>query len=109
MDRPRIVGVAGREPGVRPLSERLPARKQELVRVDGDGYSNDLLNWVNAQRVQCSAGFTLPSDVGEVIELIPNKVCQPADSPERVGERRGRAHFHKLRKIGAALFSSSSR
>ena len=49
-----------------------------LVRVDGAGYSHDLLNWLTNQRVQYSAGFTLPSDVGQVIELIPAKVWQPA-------------------------------
>lgn len=52
--------------------------KQVLVRVDGAGYSHDLLNWLTNQRVQYSAGFTLPSDVGQVLELIPQKVWQPA-------------------------------
>ena len=52
--------------------------KQVLVRVDGAGYSHDLLNWLTSQRVQYSAGFTLPSDVGQVLDLIPQKVWQPA-------------------------------
>ncbi len=63
----QLPGLADRRPG-----------KTVLVRVDGAGYSHDLLNWLTNQRVQYSAGFTLPSDVGQVIELIPAKVWQPA-------------------------------
>ncbi len=63
----QVPGLAGRRPG-----------KTVLVRVDGAGYSHDLLNWLTGQRVQYSAGFTLPSDAGELIELNPAKVWQPA-------------------------------
>lgn len=52
--------------------------KQVLVRVDGAGYSHDLLNWLTNQRVQYSTGWTLPSDAGELIELIEAKVWKPA-------------------------------
>nr|NLI50358.1 IS1380 family transposase [Propionibacterium sp.] len=63
----QLPGMRSRRPG-----------KTVLVRVDGAGYSHDLLSWLTGQRVQYSAGFTLPSDVGEVIEKITAKVWTPA-------------------------------
>jgi len=52
--------------------------KRVLVRVDGAGHSHQLLNWLTGQRVQYSVGWTLPSDIGPVLEQIPNSVWQPA-------------------------------
>ena len=59
------------------LAERRPG-KTVLVRVDGAGYSHDLLTWLTNQRVQYSVGWTLPGDAGVLIEKIPTTVWQPA-------------------------------
>ena len=58
--------------------------KQVLVRVDGAGYSHQLVEWLTAQRVQYSVGFTLPSDAATLIELIPAKVWTPAYDADRL-------------------------
>lgn len=57
--------------------------KTVLVRVDGAGYSHQLLNWLTNQRVQYSAGWTLPADAGPLIEQIPAKGWTPANDAER--------------------------
>ena len=59
------------------LPDRRPG-KTVLVRVDGAGYSHDLLTWLTNQRVQYSVGWTLPGDAGVLIEKIPATVWQPA-------------------------------
>ena len=59
------------------LPDRRPG-KTVLVRVDGAGYSHDLVTWLTNQRVQYSVGWTLPGDAGELIEQIPATVWQPA-------------------------------
>jgi hypothetical protein len=64
----------------------LPAQrpgKRVLVRVDGAGYSHDLLNWLTGQRVQYSVGFTLPTDASTLIEMIPDRVWAPAYDADR--------------------------
>ncbi|MGB7962222.1 MAG: IS1380 family transposase [Propionicimonas sp.] len=64
----------------------LPAHrpgKRVLVRVDGAGYSHDLLNWLTGQRVQYSVGFTLPTDASTLIEMIPDRVWAPAYDADR--------------------------
>ena len=57
--------------------------KRVLVRVDGAGYSHDLLNWLTGQRVQYSVGFTLPSDASLLIEKIPDRVWTAAYDADR--------------------------
>jgi len=64
------------------LPDRRPG-KTVLVRVDGAGYSHDLLSWLTGQRVQYSVGWTLPSDAGELIEKIPTTAWQPAYDADR--------------------------
>jgi len=64
----------------------LPAQrpgKRVLVRVDGAGYSHDLLNWLTGQRVQYSVGWTLPSDASLLIEKIPDRVWTSAYDADR--------------------------
>jgi len=63
----QLLGLTGYRPG-----------RQVLVRVDGAGHSHRLIDWLTAQRVQYSVGFTLPGDVGDALELIPAHVWQPA-------------------------------
>jgi len=57
--------------------------KRVLVRVDGAGYSHDLLNWLTGQRVQYSVGFTLPTDAATLIEKIPDRVWTAAYDADR--------------------------
>ena len=57
--------------------------KTVLVRIDGAGYSHQLLNWLTAQRVQYSAGWTLPADAGPLIEQIPANGWTPAYDAEQ--------------------------
>ncbi len=68
----QLPGFADRRPG-----------KTVLVRVDGAGYSHELLNWLTNQRVQYSAGWTLPAEAAAVIEQIPAKGWTPAYNAER--------------------------
>ena len=75
------------------LPDRRPG-KTVLVRVDGAGYSHDLLTWLTNQRVQYSVGWTLPSDAGELIEQIPATVWQPAYNAD--GEVRDGAGVAEL-------------
>jgi len=75
------------------LPDRRPG-KTVLVRVDGAGYSHDLLTWLTNQRVQYSVGWTLPSDAGELIEQIPATVWQPAYNAD--GEVRDGAWVAEL-------------
>ena len=68
----QLPGMSAQRPG-----------KRVLVRVDGAGYSHDLLTWLTVQRVQYSVGFTLPSDAGLLIEKIPAKGWTPAYDADR--------------------------
>lgn len=68
----QLPGMSARRPG-----------KRVLVRVDGAGYSHDLLTWLTGQRVQYSVGFTLPGDAGMLIEKIPDRVWTPAYDADR--------------------------
>lgn len=58
-------------PGLRP-------GKRVLVRTDGAGATHDFLNYLHAQRVSYSIGYTLPTDTAELLKLIPEKVWTPA-------------------------------
>ena len=63
--------LPGQQAGVRPGTS-------VLVRIDGGGGTHQLLDWLLAQRVQYSIGYTLPSDAGELIEQIPPESWTPA-------------------------------
>ena len=63
--------LPGHQPGVRP-------GKSVLVRTDGAGCTHQLIDWLVAQRVQYSIGYTLPTDAGEIIEQIPAQCWTPA-------------------------------
>lgn len=63
--------LPGHHPGVRP-------GKSVLVRTDGAGCTHRLLEWLVAQRVQYSIGYTLPTDAAEIIEQIPPQCWTPA-------------------------------
>lgn len=63
--------LPGHKPGTRP-------GRKVLVRTDGAGASHDLLDWLHAQRLSYSVGFTLPEHTPDLLELIPKKAWQPA-------------------------------
>jgi hypothetical protein len=49
-----------------------------LIRADGAGATHDFLDWVTAQRMSYSVGFTLPDGFGDQLRLIPDHVWAPA-------------------------------
>jgi hypothetical protein len=63
--------LPGHVPGGRP-------GKKVLVRTDGAGGTHQLIDWLVAQRVQYSIGYTLPSDADQIIEQIPAQCWTPA-------------------------------
>jgi len=79
----QVPGLAGCRPG-----------KSVLVRTDGAGGTHRLIEWLTAQRVQYSIGYTLPSDAGELIEQIPDQCWTPAWDAE--GEPREGAWVAEL-------------
>ena len=49
-----------------------------LIRIDGAGSTHAVLDWVTAQRLSYSVGFSLPSHTSDLLELIPEGVWAPA-------------------------------
>lgn len=78
-------------PGHRP--GRRPGRRV-LVRTDGAGASHGFMNYLHAQRVSYSIGFTLPTDTSNLLKLIPDTVWTPAYNAE--GEVREGAWVAEL-------------
>ena len=62
-------------PGYRPGTR--PGRKV-LVRTDAAGCTHDVLNWLHAQRLSYSLGFTLPDNAGDLVARIPDTAWTPA-------------------------------
>jgi hypothetical protein len=54
-----------------------PGRKV-LVRVDGAGCTHAYLDWLSGQRLSYSVGFSLPTEVTDVLDRIPEQVWTPA-------------------------------
>src|SRR5699024_5113808 len=54
-----------------------PGRKV-LIRTDAAGATHDVLDWMHAQRLSYSVGFTLPANTPDLLELIPEQVWTPA-------------------------------
>jgi hypothetical protein len=74
-------------PGVRP-------GKRVLVRTDGAGASYAFMNYLHAQRVSYSIGYTLPTDTAELLKKIPESVWTPAYNAD--GEVRDGAWVAEL-------------
>ena len=70
-----IKGTLAQLPGHR--SGTRPGRKV-LIRIDGAGSTHAVLDWMTAQRLSYSVGFTLPSHTSDLLELIPEGVWAPA-------------------------------
>ena len=49
-----------------------------LIRIDGAGSTHAVLDWMTAQRLSYSVGFSLPSHTSDLLELIPKGVWAPA-------------------------------
>ncbi len=63
-----------------------------LVRVDGAGSTHKYLDWLTAQRLSYSVGFSLPDNTPEILKLIPDHVWAPAldaHDPDNVTVRDG--------------------
>ena len=58
-------------PGLRP-------GKRVLIRTDGAGATHDFMDYLHAQRVSYSVGFTLPTNTADLLEQIPDTVWTPA-------------------------------
>lgn len=52
--------------------------RRVLIRADGAGCSHAFVAWLEAQRLSYSVGFTLPTDFGSKLTLIPESVWTPA-------------------------------
>ena len=68
-------------PGTRP-------GRRVLIRADSAGCTHEFLDWLVAQRLSYSVGFTLPDDFDQVLPRIPNSAWSPAydaDSQPRDG------------------------
>ena len=71
-------------PGSRPGTR--PGRKV-LIRTDAAGCTHAVLDWLHAQRLSYSVGFTLPDDTARRLAVIPDEVWAPAcDSDGQVRE-----------------------
>jgi hypothetical protein len=62
-------------PGGRPGTR--PGRKI-LIRADSAGATHELLDWITAQRLSYSVGFTLPEHIVDELATVPERDWQPA-------------------------------
>jgi hypothetical protein len=69
--RQALAQLPGRRKGTRP-------GRKVLVRVDGAGSTHDYLDWLTAQRLSYSVGFTLPDNTPDLLAHIPEQVWAPA-------------------------------
>jgi DDE family transposase len=72
---------------------RRPGR-QVLVRADGGGCTHAFLDWLTAQRLQYSIGFTLPTDFADTLDHVPEQVWTPAYDAD--GRIRPGAHVAEV-------------
>lgn len=76
-----LAQLPGHRPAVRP-------GRKVLVRTDGAGGTHELLNWLTAQRLSYSVGFTLAGPAEQLIRQIPKpawSVAYDADGQVRDG------------------------
>ncbi len=73
-----LAQLPGHQPGTRP-------GRGVLIRADAAGGTHGFLEWLTSQRLSYSVGFSLPDDIAERLQLIPNQVWQPAiDAEEKL-------------------------
>ena len=66
-----LAQLPGHTPGTRP-------GRKVLIRIDGAGSTHAVLDWMTAQRLSYSVGFSLPANTSDLLELIPKDVWAPA-------------------------------
>lgn len=69
--RQALAQLPGHTPGRR-------AGRKVLVRTDGAGATHGFMNYLAAQRVSYSIGFTLPTHTPDLLKLIPEQAWTPA-------------------------------
>jgi hypothetical protein len=75
-DHIRVVKAALKQlPGYRP--DVRPGRKI-LIRTDTAGCTHDFLDWITAQRMSYSVGFSLPEDFAQMLKRIPTRAWTEA-------------------------------
>ena len=90
-----LAQLPGHRRGVRP-------GKRVLIRADGAGATHAFLDYLAAQRVSYSVGFTLPTDTADLLELIPEHVWAPAyDAGGQVREGAWVAELTGLMNLGS--------
>jgi hypothetical protein len=63
--------LPGHRPGTRP-------GRKVLIRIASAGATHELLEWIVAQRLSYSIGFTLPESIVDELALVPEHAWQPA-------------------------------
>lgn len=63
--------LPGHRPGTRP-------GRKVLVRADAAGATHELLDWITAQRLSYSVGFTLPDNIVNELARVPERAWQCA-------------------------------
>ncbi len=71
LTREALRQLPSHRPGTRP-------GRKVLVRVDGAGSTHAYLDWLSAQRLSYSVGFSLPDTTPDLLALIPDHVWAPA-------------------------------
>ena len=66
-----LAQLPGHRPGTRP-------GRKVLIRIDGAGSTHAVLDWLTAQRLSYSVGFSLPAHTPDLLEHIPEHVWAPA-------------------------------
>jgi hypothetical protein len=69
--RAALTQLPSYRPGARP-------GRRVLVRVDGAGGTHELLDWLVTRRLSYSVGYTLPTNMDDVLARIPDRVWAPA-------------------------------
>jgi hypothetical protein len=74
--REALVQLPGHRAGTRP-------GRKILVRIDSARATHDLLDWIVAERLSYSVGFTLPDPIVDELATIPESDWQPAYDVDR--------------------------
>jgi Transposase DDE domain group 1 len=66
---------------------RTRGSKKILIRTDGASGTKAFIEWLTAQRLAYSIGFTLPENTPDLLSLIPAKIWASAlDAHDEIGE-----------------------
>ena len=94
-----LAQLPGHRPGTR-------VGRKVLIRIDGAGSTHAVLDWLTAQRLSYSVGFTLPAHTPELLELIPEDVWAPAlDAHDEIRDGAWVAELTDLLHLANWLFA----